>query len=1132
MTESREEGAGVSENPTTSPFAKNQASDAVSSSSSSLLMRFFESEFFDAWIAVSYLHKDLPEQTREYLCQRVYNLPESDVEPYVSQLCQLYVSKGGDDQVEQLLIDLCANSLNIAVKTYWILLAISQDYEVGGGVGDRSAREKTKEIVDSLKDRCELAGLQGHWEIPFKEARLSPVALPSRRHNRFMRGSLDERPVGYGSGLASGVSSVATSGALRALEHLETLETLDASAVDVGANGYLSTVFAVDTGVEGLIYDDGAGGVEVSALSGADMHSPHVDGGILSSPPGGSSPVSGMHASREQAPSSPKRRETTFGATLDFVEALCSVSSALSSVVEGERQWALHKALRNINTEIDRASHGSVAIWFPMARAAPQRLIRLAYRESRLLNSREKAPFTLYVEVLNEDTSVLEASGVLIDSKSRPQSADLELCLQDIQGSLESFTLDYSDSGGSGTPFDARAVAKEAAAAGIQWMPQHHRKSSSTDFATNSLDASIALQAVKASSAAQKAHMPPILNDSLQLTPSIQSQRSDVSMLSMLASPSPAGRSRDGSPEKRSEGCGTGIGHGNGHGNGQSSAITPTIAGTAPQMGGGTWIGKMSQNLRQTSMSSPRIQAALDEIRGEGPAVRVRLHLDMVPSAETSKSARVDGDVQTKQCVSSTIWCSIGLCRCPKREEPAAPTPTPVVRTTPRVRVELIVRGGLDLSIKRPRHKRMPSQEALMHIAQQHKLTPPTATMATIESGAVYHGDERERERERPRDGEADDVARGWQRSASAPGSASGSVDGSAAGSPAQNANHANGDVAGTSDSEATPTGPVNSKNRDDNKEKGNAGVATPASVPNAGVTDVYGEKWANRKERIRKRSPHGARAGWDLAAVIVKDGDDCRQELLSMQLIRTFQSIFEEAGLPLWLRPYDILVTSNLTALIEMIPNAPSIHNVKSSFSEQDMTLRKHFLEKYGRDGKRTPEFDAAQNNFVESSAAYSLLCYVLQIRDRHNGNVLLDDEGHVIHIDFGFMLSNSPGGVNFESAPFKLTREFLEVMDSDSDGTSSKAFDYFKLLMIQGFIAICKHADRIIELVSMMSESGCPCFRNKQLAVEGLRKRISTPMSEEKYVEYVLGLIGDALDNWRTRQYDYYQRVLNGIQ
>ena len=30
------------------------------------------------------------------------------------------------------------------------------------------------------------------------------------------------------------------------------------------------------------------------------------------------------------------------------------------------------------------------------------------------------------------------------------------------------------------------------------------------------------------------------------------------------------------------------------------------------------------------------------------------------------------------------------------------------------------------------------------------------------------------------------------------------------------------------------------------------------------------------------------------------------------MQLIRTFADIFAEAGLPLWVKPYDVLVTSN----------------------------------------------------------------------------------------------------------------------------------------------------------------------------------------------------------------------------
>ena len=58
------------------------------------------------------------------------------------------------------------------------------------------------------------------------------------------------------------------------------------------------------------------------------------------------------------------------------------------------------------------------------------------------------------------------------------------------------------------------------------------------------------------------------------------------------------------------------------------------------------------------------------------------------------------------------------------------------------------------------------------------------------------------------------------------------------------------------------------------------------------------------------------------------------------------------------------------------------------------------------------------------------------LQVKDRHNGNILIDLDGHIIHIDFGFMLSNSPGSVNFENAPFKLTRELLEVWRGGGTG------------------------------------------------------------------------------------------------
>lgn len=51
--------------------------------------------------------------------------------------------------------------------------------------------------------------------------------------------------------------------------------------------------------------------------------------------------------------------------------------------------------------------------------------------------------------------------------------------------------------------------------------------------------------------------------------------------------------------------------------------------------------------------------------------------------------------------------------------------------------------------------------------------------------------------------------------------------------------------------------------------------------------------------------------------------------------------------------------------------------------------------------------------------------MCYC-----RHNGNILLTADGHIIHIDYGFILSISPGkNLGFESSAFKLTHEFVEV-------------------------------------------------------------------------------------------------------
>ena len=70
-------------------------------------------------------------------------------------------------------------------------------------------------------------------------------------------------------------------------------------------------------------------------------------------------------------------------------------------------------------------------------------------------------------------------------------------------------------------------------------------------------------------------------------------------------------------------------------------------------------------------------------------------------------------------------------------------------------------------------------------------------------------------------------------------------------------------------------------------------------------------------------------------------------------------------------------------------------------------------------------------------------------------------------MHIDFGFLLSNSPGkGIKFELAPFKLTEEMVEILG----GITSKKFREYRELMKLGFLAIQEHADKVVKLVEMM--------------------------------------------------------------
>ncbi|KAI0180387.1 phosphatidylinositol 3 [Hypoxylon sp. FL1284] len=301
----------------------------------------------------------------------------------------------------------------------------------------------------------------------------------------------------------------------------------------------------------------------------------------------------------------------------------------------------------------------------------------------------------------------------------------------------------------------------------------------------------------------------------------------------------------------------------------------------------------------------------------------------------------------------------------------------------------------------------------------------------------------------------------------------------------------------------------------------------------------VFGEAWQIKKERIRKTSPYGWMKNWDLVSVIIKTGADLRQEAFACQLIQVCHKIWVDAGVPVWVKLMRILVTGGSSGLIETITNGVSLHSLKRSLTLASIesgvnprhrfaTLKDHWVKTFGKPDSEP--YRAAVDAFKRSLAAYSMISYILQLKDRHNGNVLIDNEGHIIHIDFGFMLSNSPGSVGFEAAPFKLTWEYVDVLG----GVDSPDFEDFKTLCKQSFQALRRSADNIIDLVSMMGlDSSMPCFAvGVGNVMMTLRQRFQLHLSADEAETYVeTDLIQKSLGSYYTRLYDTFQYRTQGI-
>ncbi|CAL8340783.1 unnamed protein product [Lota lota] len=213
-----------------------------------------------------------------------------------------------------------------------------------------------------------------------------------------------------------------------------------------------------------------------------------------------------------------------------------------------------------------------------------------------------------------------------------------------------------------------------------------------------------------------------------------------------------------------------------------------------------------------------------------------------------------------------------------------------------------------------------------------------------------------------------------------------------------------------------------------------------------------------------------------DNVNVIFKSGDDLRQDMLTLQIIRIMNRIWIQEGLDMRMVIFRCFATGRGRGMVEMIPQAETLrkiqveHGVTGSFKDRPLAdwLQKH--------NPTDEQYEKAVENFIYSCAGCCVATYILGICDRHNDNIMLKTSGHMFHIDFGKFLGHAQmfGNIKRDRAPFVFTSDMAYVING-GDKPSSRFHDFVDLCC-EAYNLIRKHAHLFLNLLGLMLSCGIP--------------------------------------------------------
>ena len=257
----------------------------------------------------------------------------------------------------------------------------------------------------------------------------------------------------------------------------------------------------------------------------------------------------------------------------------------------------------------------------------------------------------------------------------------------------------------------------------------------------------------------------------------------------------------------------------------------------------------------------------------------------------------------------------------------------------------------------------------------------------------------------------------------------------------------------------------------------------------------VMGSKQAPLWLTFRGMPSRSEGTGIDSAVqILLKRGDDLRQDTLTLAMLTIIDRLWKLEGLDLLVTPYDVISTGNEVGVVEVVGNAATFAQIVAETggaggwkAARKLWEKDVMVQWLKRQNPRPTDYLGATEVFLRSCAGASVFTYVMGIGDRHNDNIMLCEDGRVVHIDFGHILGNykSKLGIKRERTPFIFTPHMAEVIGASGrkrfEDTCSRAYNIMR-----------RHAALIVSLIRLMIPAGLPelrCESDVDIVIERLR-------------------------------------------